>query len=108
MEKTELKKVIKESIKSWDLDMGNADRVDYMKILTDIEWYDDDLCFDLIADADGHPISIQAFTTIKHKDIFYNVIVSFNVCMFNNVDYLTDELYGRYQKAKEIKWLFNS
>lgn len=108
MKKTELKKLIKKSVESRDLDMWNADRVDYMKILTDVESNNDDLCFDLISDADGHPISIQAFTTVRHKDIFYHVIVSFNVQVNNNIQYLTDEIRDRYNKAREIQRLFNS
>lgn len=107
MTKNELKKVIK---KAWSRGTWICETLTEwtMKILTDVEGNNDDLCFDLISDADGHPISIQAFTTVRHKDIFYHVIVSFNVQVNNNIQYLTDEIRDRYNKAREIQRLFNS
>lgn len=103
MTQEKLKSIIENAVKEREIDLENADREDYMKILRDAESGDDTVLFDLIADADGHPIRIQAFTDVKYKEKTYSIILNFDLELYGGIDELTEEILGEYKRAYDLQ-----
>lgn len=107
MTKKELKSLIEGAIKKYDIELQDIDRPDAMLILKEIEENNDDLMFDLI-DYDAHPIAIQCFTSVRFKEKNRDVIVDFEIPLWNNIDDRVETLMWDYEMAYETKETFNS
>lgn len=106
MTKKELENVIKDSLKQHDYNFETADREELLRVLNDIEQYDDTVCYDLIS-TDEWPIAIQSITTIKFKDKNWSIIVSFDMVIPSDEKEFVEIIWAEYQDALRIQKTFN-